>query len=58
LSWKNRQINNRILEGVNSVVPAAKIKARGYKIQHFKTIAYLLTGKLDFSNMMPYRAKK
>jgi hypothetical protein len=37
------------LEGLNSVLQAAKRKARGYKMQHFKTIAYLLTGKLDFS---------
>ncbi len=26
-------------------------RARGYKAQHFKTIAYLLTGKLDFSKI-------
>jgi transposase len=51
LSWKNSQINNGILEGLNSVLQAAKRKARGYKIQHFKTIAYLLTGKLDFSKI-------
>jgi len=30
------------------------IKARGYKMTHFKTIAYLLTGKLDFSKVNPY----
>ena len=51
LSWKKSQINNGILEGLNSVLQAAKRKARGYKIQHFKTIAYLLTGKLDFSQI-------
>ena len=51
LSWKKSQINNGILEGLNSVLQAAKRKARGYKIQHFKTIAYLLTGKLDFSKI-------
>lgn len=51
LSWKKSQINNGILEGLNSILQAAKRKARGYKIQHFKTIAYLLTGKLDFSKI-------
>jgi len=49
ISWKESQINNGILEGLNSVLQAAKRKARGYKVEHFKTIAYLLTGKLDFS---------
>ena len=47
--WKKSQINNGILEGLNSVVQAAKKKARGYGDKHFKTIAYLTTGKLNFS---------
>jgi transposase len=51
LNWKESQINNGILEGLNSVLQAAKRKARGYKKQHFKTIAYLITGKLDFSKI-------
>ncbi|WP_140414258.1 transposase [Bathymodiolus platifrons methanotrophic gill symbiont] len=46
-------MNNGVLEGLNSVLQAAKRKARGYKMQHFKTIAYLLTGKLDFSKINP-----
>lgn len=54
LQWKESQINNGILEGLNSVVQAAKRKARGYKVDHFKTIAYLLTGKLDFSWVNKY----
>jgi len=33
------------------MLQAAKRKARGYKRKHFKTIAYLLTGKLDFSKI-------
>ena len=49
--WKDSQINNGILEGLNSVLQAAKRKARGYKAEHFKIIAYLLTGKLDFSKV-------
>jgi len=51
LEWKESQINNGILEGLNSVLQAAKRKARGYKKPHFKIIAYLLTGKLDFSKV-------
>ncbi len=33
LQWKKSQINNGILEGLNSVVQAAKRKARGYKFK-------------------------
>ena len=51
LRWKESQINNRILEGLNSVLQAAKRKARGYGQRHFKTIAFLLTGKLDFTQV-------
>jgi transposase len=51
VQWKESQINNGILEGLNSVLQAAKRKARGYKKPHFKIIAYLLTGKLDFSKV-------
>jgi len=51
ISWKDSQINNGILEGLNSILQAAKRKARGYKAEHFKIIAYLLTGKLDFSKV-------
>lgn len=51
LSWKDSKINNGLLEGLNSVLQAAKRKARGYKKPHFKTIAYLLLGKLDLSKI-------
>ena len=51
VQWKKSQINNGILEGLNSVVQAAKRKARGYKAEHFKTIVYLITGGLDFSKL-------
>lgn len=49
--WKESQINNGILEGLNSIIQAAKRKARGYGKDHFKTIAFLLTGKLDFNKV-------
>ena len=52
--WKQSQINNGILEGLNSTVQAAKRKARGYKIQHLITMTYLLTGKLNLQTVNPH----
>ena len=50
LKWYESKINNRILEGLNSVIQTVKSKARGYKtFKNYKIIVYLLTGKLDFS---------
>jgi len=49
LRWYDSKINNGILEGLNSLVQAAKAKARGYRtFRNLKTIIYLLTGKLDY----------
>jgi len=53
IQWKKSQINNGILEGLNSIVQAAKRKAKGYKPKHYKTIIYLITGGLDFSKVNP-----
>jgi transposase len=48
--WKQSQINNGILEGLNSVIQAAKSKARGFKtFKNYKIIVYLVTGKLNFT---------
>jgi transposase len=47
LECKLSSINNGILEGLNSVIQAAKRKVRGYEKKHFKTMAYLLSEKLD-----------
>ena len=52
--WKQSQLNNGILEGLNSIIQAAKRKARGYGAKHFSTIAFLLTGKLDLSKVNPH----
>lgn len=52
IAWVNSGISNGILEGINSVLQAAKAKARGYRtFRYFRTIAYLLTAKLDFSKI-------
>ena len=59
LGWFQSKINNGILEGLNSVVQAAKRKARGFKtIQNFKTIVYLITGELKFELVNPHVKKK
>jgi transposase len=52
--WKKSQLNNGILEGLNSLIQAAKSKARGYKtFDCYKTIIYLLTADLDFTKINP-----
>ncbi len=54
VNWKKSQINNGLLEGLNSLIQSAKSKARGYRsTKYFKIIAYLITGKLDFSKINP-----
>jgi transposase len=50
LRWFTSRINNGILEGINSLVQAAKAKARGYRsFRNFASIIYLVAGKLDLS---------
>lgn len=53
IAWKKSQINNGILEGLNSAIQDAKRKARGYKFKHLKTIAYLITSNLNFKKLNP-----
>jgi len=49
LRWFESGINNGILEGINSLVQAAKAKARGYRsVKNFITMVYIVAGKLDF----------
>ena len=48
LRWHDTHIANGILEGINSLVQAAKVKARGYRSSHnLKAMIYLVAGKLD-----------
>jgi hypothetical protein len=50
LRWYDSKINNGILEGLNSLVQAAKAKARGYRtFKNLKAMIYMLTGKLDYT---------
>jgi transposase len=52
LRWFISGINNAILEGINSLVQAAKAKARGYRSdRNLATIIYLIAGKLDLTRL-------
>ena len=49
--WNGRY-NNGILEGLNSLIQAAKAKARGYRgIKNLKIMAYIITGNLNFKKI-------
>lgn len=48
LRWFQSKIANGLLEGINSLIQAAKAKARGYRsIRNLQAIIYLIAGKLD-----------
>jgi transposase len=52
LRWFTSRIHNGILEGINSLVQAAKAKARGYRSdRNLATIIYLIAGKLDLTRL-------
>lgn len=49
LRWATSRINNGILEGINSLIQAAKARARGYRsVANFITMIYIIAGKLEF----------
>lgn len=49
LRWFTSKINNGILEGINSLIQAAKARARGYRTRRtLITMIYLIAGKLNF----------
>ena len=50
LRWFTSRINNGILEGINSLIQAAKARARGYRTsKNLISMIYLIAGKLNFS---------
>ena len=56
LRWFDSQINNGLLEGINSLVQAAKARARGFRSpRKMAVVIYLLLSKLDFKlpNALP-----
>jgi transposase len=49
LRWFQSRINNGILEGINSLIQAAKARARGYRTaRNLISMIYLIGGKLNF----------
>jgi transposase len=47
LSWQRSRASNGLLEGTNSLIQAAKRKARGYRSKRkMITIIYLIAGRL------------
>ncbi|MBI5955672.1 MAG: transposase, partial [Chloroflexi bacterium] len=49
LNWFDSQLTIGFLEGINSLIQAAKARARGYRTnRNIITVAYLIAGKLDF----------
>ena len=52
VQWKKTHIDNGLLEGLNSLIQAAKAKARGFRtFRYFRIVAFLITGKLDFDQL-------
>jgi transposase len=50
LRWFDSRIANGLIEGINSLVQAAKAKARGYRsVRNLTAMIYLLAGKLDLN---------
>jgi transposase len=50
LRWFHTRIANGIMEAINSLVQAAKAKARGYRsTRNLKAIIYLIAGKLELA---------
>ena len=50
LNWLKSNVTNGILEGINSMVQAAKARARGYRTNEYLiAMIYLIAGKLQFN---------
>ena len=48
LRWHRTRVSNGLLEGLNSLIQAAKRRARGYRsARNYKTMIYLVAGKLN-----------
>jgi transposase len=54
LSHFDSELSTGFLEGINSLVQAAKARARGYRNpRNLITIAYIIAGKLNFRSLLP-----
>jgi transposase len=48
IRWHHSRVSNGLLEGLNSLIQAAKRRARGYRSsRNYKTMIYLVAGKLN-----------
>jgi transposase len=48
IRWHHSQVSNGLLEGLNSLIQAAKRRARGYRsTRNYKAMIYLVAGKLN-----------
>jgi transposase len=48
IRWHHSRMSNGLLEGLNSLIQAAKRRARGYRCtRNYKAMIYLVAGKLD-----------
>ena len=47
LGWFRSKLTNGLMEGINSLIQAAKGRTRGFKTERYlKTMIYLIVGKL------------
>ncbi len=54
IRWFESEVSNGLLEGMNSLIQAAKTRARGYRnVQNFITTIYLIGSKLEFNLPSP-----
>ena len=52
IAWHKSRLSNGLLEGINSLVQAAKSRARGYRNkQNMITIIYLTAAKLPLPSI-------
>jgi transposase len=50
LNYFRRRLTSGVIEGINSMVQAARARARGYRnAETFKTMIYLIAGRLRFN---------
>jgi transposase len=48
LRWFDSRVANELIEGINSLIQAAKAMARGCRsTRNLKAVTYLIAGKLD-----------
>lgn len=55
VAWARTRQTNGFIEALNGLFQAAKRKARGYgRLRTFRTVIFLIAGKLDFAKVNPH----